>query len=285
MSRNSEKFQKQKTEKTEPEKTTSQTIEEILNKLSFANPKVTVDLPTKGKFYPSSSPLSGVASIEIKHMTAKEEDLLTSVSVSNTSDIYGKLIDSLLVSPLYKSHMFCEEDKTAILINARISGYGSEYVVSDYCYNCKQAVHMKYDLEKSEIIDPELKEVEYIPELDEYRVTLPKTGIPVGIKNFTSEDEVSLLKEKEKKDSLGIEFNYTIAYINRIITSIAGEQDHKLIAQLSNVMPAADAKFLHTIYEKIRPKLSTAQEVTCPSCQVVSRKEVPVSWAFFRINS
>ena len=144
---------------------------------------------------------------------------------------------------------------------------------------------MRYDLQKTEIIEPELKNVEYDPNLDEYKVVLPKTEIPIGIKGFTFEDEEALMREKEKKESLGIEFNYTVAYLNRIITSIAGEADRSLINKLSNVMPAADAKFLNTIYSSLRPKLSTIQDVSCPACNVTSRKEVPVSWAFFRINS
>ena len=51
------------------------------NQLSFSVPTEFVDLPSKGLYYPEGHPLHGVDSVEIKHMTAKEEDILASESL------------------------------------------------------------------------------------------------------------------------------------------------------------------------------------------------------------
>ena len=287
MTRNSKKFQKQKTNTCntpKPKPTPPVTAKEMVSRLSFVSPTDTVELPTKGKFYPTSNPFFGVESVEIRHMTAKEEDLLSSISADTSVNIYEKLIDGLLVEKSLKASMLCEEDKTAILIKARASGYGSEYKVKDYCYNCQNSVVMSYDLNKTSVIEPELSEASYNPEKNQYDLTLPKCKIPISIKSFSEEDQASLLEEKEKKDSLGIEFNYMVAFLRKIIISIVGEQDRQVINELIEVMPAADAKFLNSFYDNCRPKITTAQDVQCPSCNAISRREVPVSWAFFRLN-
>lgn len=289
MTRNSKKFQNQSQNQKEeveiptPVEAPPLTAQQRIEKLSFVVPTEIVDLPTKGKFYPASSPLSGVEKVEIRHMTAKEEDLLSSITSRPDIDVYARLIDSLLVDENLDSSMFCEEDKTAILLKSRITGYGRNYTVRDFCYSCQKIGVFSFDLSNVEIIEP-THEVEYDPETDEYQVTLPVSEIPISLKQFTPKDEEELMLESKKKQELGIEFNYTISYINRIITSIDGFNDKALIKKLSEVMPAADAKFLNTFYDKCRPKISTLQDVECPSCGASSRKEVPVSWAFFRIN-
>ena len=45
-------------------------------------PSEVIDLPSEGKLYPKDSPLSE-GKVEIKYMTAKEEDILTSQNLIN----------------------------------------------------------------------------------------------------------------------------------------------------------------------------------------------------------
>ena len=284
MTRNSKKFQKQLNPSKQNPKTKEDLGPDNLFGLSFVSPSEMVLLPTKGKFYPSSNPLCGLEEVEVRHMTAKEEDLLSGASGRVEDKLFNKLINSLLVDKNIKAEMLCEEDKTAILIHARITGYGNAYTTSDYCLNCNQMVQVKFDLSEQQIVEPEKEEISFDPEKNEFNLVLPKTKIPITIKNFTEEDHNALEKEKAKKESLGLEFNYTVSYLKTIILAIAEKRDPKLVQRLVDVLPAADAKFLNTVFESCRPKISTMQEITCPECNSVSRKEVPVSWAFFRIN-
>jgi hypothetical protein len=57
-----------------------------------------VDLPSQGRFYAQGHPLHGQDSIEIKQMTAKEEDILTSRTLLKKGVALDKLIESLIVN-------------------------------------------------------------------------------------------------------------------------------------------------------------------------------------------
>ena len=93
--------------------------------LSFVVPTEEVEIPSQGEHYPRSSPLFEKKTVEIRNMTAKEEDLLSSVQNTEAEyKVYDKLIDSLLVDKSLQASMFLEEDKLALLLSARISGYG-----------------------------------------------------------------------------------------------------------------------------------------------------------------
>ena len=63
---------------------------EPMSGFNFIVPTEVVDLPSKGKYYPEGHPLKGVDSIEIRHMTAKEEDILTSQSLIKKGVLLSK---------------------------------------------------------------------------------------------------------------------------------------------------------------------------------------------------
>jgi hypothetical protein len=91
----------------------------------FKLPTETIDLPSKGLLYPEDSELAkGV--IEIKYMTAKEEDILTNQSYIKNGTVLDKLIKSLIVSKINFDDLLVG-DKNAIMVAARILGYGSDY--------------------------------------------------------------------------------------------------------------------------------------------------------------
>ena len=56
-----------------------------------------VELPSQGKFYPKDSPLYGVEKLEVKYMTAREEDLLVSPALRKEGIAIDRVIDSLIV--------------------------------------------------------------------------------------------------------------------------------------------------------------------------------------------
>jgi hypothetical protein len=252
--------------------------------LSFVVPTEMVKLPTEGKYYPASSPLCNMEKVEVRHMTAKEEDLLSGLGAEEQDRIFDKLIDSLVMSEDVKASDMHDEDRTAILLAARVTGYGKEYNVNDICMACGSVTKFTFDLEKTEFIEPVLKDVIYNQDMDEFILHLPITGLDVTIKNFKSEDKEFLENERKQKEKYDIEYNYTTSYLKRIIVSVESHTDPKIIERLVNVMPAADAKLLNQVYSGCRPRLSTTQEVSCSACDATVRKEVPVSWAFFRIG-
>jgi len=93
--------------------------------MSFTLPTETIELPSKGLIYPSDNPLSS-GTVEIKYMTAKEEDILTNQNYIANGSVLDKLLKSLIVSDINYNDLLIG-DKNAIMVSARILGYGAEY--------------------------------------------------------------------------------------------------------------------------------------------------------------
>ena len=284
MSRNSQKFA---TQKKEPESVEAPLPkpEENTNSifgLSFVVPTEDVKLPSQGKFYPVSSPLYQVESIEVRHMTSKEEDILSSVnSDADNFKIYDKLIDSLIIDKKYKSDDILEEDKLAIILSARISGYGTTYNAPVYCTNCKKQTKHSFDLSKTSFLEPDFL-AEYSPEENTYSTTLPKSKINVRILPLTEAVKKDLNMEKTQKEKYNLPYNATVSLINKVIISANGVSDRGEISKLSEILPAMDAKYIMEFSNSVRPILSTKQEVECTVCGTTSEQEAPITWAFFR---
>ena len=88
-------------------------------------PTEMVNLPSKGWFYDSTNSLSS-GEVEVKYMTAKEEDILTSQNLIQKGVVFDKLLNALVVSKIKLDDMLIG-DKNAVLIAARILAYGKAY--------------------------------------------------------------------------------------------------------------------------------------------------------------
>ena len=93
--------------------------------MSFNLPTETIELPSKGLLYPEGHPLSN-GTIEIKYMTAKEEDILTNQNYIQNGTVLDKLLKSLIITEFDYNDLVIG-DKNAVMIAARILGYGAEY--------------------------------------------------------------------------------------------------------------------------------------------------------------
>jgi len=279
MTRNSKKFQKQTNQEQQPQQDTK---ENILSKLSFIASTEMVKLPTKGLYYPKSSPLYGVEEVELKHMTAKEEDILSSLTSENSKDKFARIVQGILVSPDVDASLFCEQDMAAILLNARKTGFGNSFTVSELCLGCGEITGFEFDLSKQEVIHPNKEKVTYNSDEDTITISLPVAELDVTVRILSVQELETLEQEKKKKEELGLEYNRTTSFFRACIKAVEGIEDKQLVDKLIENMPAVDALCIKEYYLDFRPKLSTLQEVECQSCGAVNRKEVPASWAFFR---
>ena len=59
----------------------------------------TIKLPSKGLVYPIDNPLSS-GEVEIKYMTAKEEDILTNTNYIDKGIVLDKLLESLTMKKI-----------------------------------------------------------------------------------------------------------------------------------------------------------------------------------------
>ena len=116
--------------------------------LDFVLPTEFVDLPTKGRFYPEEHPLHGKESIEIRYMTAKDTDILTSKSLLKKGVAVDRMLQNIIVDKSIKVDDLYSGDKNAILIAARINGFGPEYKTKVTCPQCGATSEHAFNLEE-----------------------------------------------------------------------------------------------------------------------------------------
>ena len=264
------------------EETTNETDAALNNNgLQFVVPTEFVDLPTKGHFYPAGHPLHTKEEVEIKLMTAKEEDMLVNKSLLKKGIALDRMLQSLIVTPSLRVEHLCVGDKNALIVASRISAYGSEYNTKVRCPSCNVTSEFSFDLEDKKIRSPE--DIDYaaaqttISERGTFIFNLPKTKAVVEVRLLTGADEKRLLQVSKKNKN---EFAITDQF-NAFIVSINGVEDRNLIKQYIDLLPAYDSKYLRDNYSKIVPNVDLTQFFECFECGHSQDMEVPFTTEFF----
>jgi hypothetical protein len=243
--------------------------------MNYVVPTEVVDLPSKGIFYPKDHPLHNQEFVEIKHMTAKEEDILTSTSLITKGVVLDHLIQSLLLDKNINARTLFTGDRNAILVNARMNAYGSDYKASSICSECSTFTETTFDLSTMKSKEDSLDE-------ESLRFILPKTEFPVTIRFLTVHEEGLLEKEVEKKTKMGFPDSSLTTFLKFIVTSVDGvNASDGFISQFLENMPTVDAKFIKKQYVDSKPDVDFSQEVECKSCSHTERREMPISADFF----
>jgi len=214
-------------------------------------PTEIVTLPSKGLLYPKESPLAK-GEIEMKYMTAKEEDILTNTNFIKQGTVIDKLLQSLIVTKINYDDLLIG-DKNAILIAARVLGYGAEYSFG-YTNNKGQEQEATVDLSKLE--EKPVDESLY-KNGNNFTFTLPKSGNTVTFKLLTHGDEKKIdaeIKGLQKVNPNG-SFDVTTR-LKYMITSVNGDHEQKSIRDfVDNFLLAPDARALREYYAKIQPDI------------------------------
>ena len=246
------------------------------NPLQFIVPTEVVDLPSKGRFYPPSHPLYNVESIEIRHMTAKEEDLLTSTTLLRKGTALDKVVQNVIVDKRVLVDDLLLGDKNSIIIHSRIFGYGNEFTTSLTCPKCSAPFTNVFDLEEVKAKDYERELIKYDIELTEsntFTMVLPRSQAIVEFRLLTTRDEKKLLG---KGKNIG-----SIQLLEAIVVSLNNQTDDFYIKRAIAHLPIMDATVLKRVYSKIIPDLDMTQEVECPECGNNSEMGVPLDANFF----
>ena len=255
-------------------------LQQSLSPLEFVVPTSFVELPSRGQFYPEGHPLYNQETVEIKEMTAKEEDILTSKALIQKGVVITRLVDSLLVDKSIKAESLLVGDKNAIIIQARINAYGPEYKVSITCPSCAEGAKYEFDLNDIGITEPELHDgVRKLPN-NNILVSL-SNGWEVECKMITGKDEEKILRESEKKKKKKLPEAPLTDLLNAITVSVSGHSDRETIQKAVGFMPAKDTRFLREAYQAAIPNVDMSQVFTCPSCDHTEDLEVPLSAEFF----
>ena len=253
--------------------------------LSFVVPTDFVELPSQGKFYPADHPLHNQEVVEIKHMTAKEEDILTSASLLKKGLALERLLSSIILDKNIKPESLLSGDRNAILIAARQSGYGSMYETRVACPQCATVAKHAFDLDEKQInagcLDQDvLAECKARLEGDVIYVTLPKTKVVAGLRLLTGKDENALTETSKKRRAKKQESAVT-DQLSKIITSLNDVSDVFEIYRFVESMPIMDSKYLRDVYGKLVPNVDLTQNYGCSECGHVGDMEVPFNTEFF----
>ena len=215
----------------------------------FKFPSEEVELPSKGLVYPTDHPLSN-GKIEIKYMTAKEEDILTNQSYIKKGTVLNKLLDSVIVTEGVKQQDLILGDKNAVLIATRILGYGSEY---KFTYRGEEK-----SVDLSILENTEFDESLITKGKNEFDFTLPNSKTPVTYKILNGVDESKIEREleglKKINKNASPELSTRLKYI---ITSVNGEYDTKAIREfVDNYLLAIDSKALRKHLRENQPDVN-----------------------------
>ena len=256
------------------------------NDFSFIVPTELVDLPSRGIFYPEGHPLKGNDTIEIKQMTAKEEDMLTSRSLLKKGIALDRVMQSLIVDKTIDPESILVGDRNAIMVATRISAYGSEYLTKVGCPSCGATQEYCFNLNNVSMTDA--SNFEHIPEevslTDDgtFVTTLPKTGLSVEFRLLTGNDENKQVKgiEMDRKARGQHEKNVT-RLLSNIMVSINGNRTAQAINYVVQNIPSIDARHLRTVYRAVNPNVDMTQHFECSECDYEQDMEVPLTADFF----
>ena len=200
-------------------------------------PTEEVTLPSKGLLYPEDSPL-----------TAREDDILTNQNYIENGTVIDKLLQSLIVTPIDYNSLLVG-DKNAILVAARILGYGAEY---EFEYGGEN-----HDINLTEMKDKYLDDSLVKNNINEFEYVLPTSKSTVTFKFLTHGDERKIdqeikgLKRLNKKGSFDISTR-----MKYVITSINGDRENKDIrAFVDEQLLAKDARSLRNYIKEIQPDI------------------------------
>ena len=215
----------------------------------FKFPTEEVELPSKGLVYPKDNPLSS-GKIEIKYMTAKEEDILTNQNYVKQGTVVDKLIRSLIVDKSINYDDMIVGDKNAVLVAARILGYGK-----DYSFKYLGGEQVTIDL--TELETRYLDESTMLDNKNEFSYTLPHTNTEITYKILTNRDEKKIeaevkgLKKIDKQSSP--ELSTRLKYI---ITSVKGDTENKAVREfVDNYMLARDSRAFREHIKQTQPDI------------------------------
>ena len=262
-----------------------ETAAETKSPLEFVTPTDFVELPSKGMGYATTHPLHNKEVIEIKYMTAKEEDILTSRSLLRKNMAIERLLQSVIVNKTIDPKTMLTGDRNAVLIQARASAYGSDYTTLVACPSCGEKSEHSFDLENPAVWngDDSSTTVEGLEKTEKgtFIVTCPATKFKVELKLMTGEDEqwITHVSQANKKNKMPE--NLMSLQYQRMIVSVEGHSDRRVLDHFLKNAPAKDMRYLKNIYRELSPDVKITKHFECPSCDHEQELEVPFGADFF----
>ena len=237
-------------------------------------PSEVIDLPSEGKLYSEGHPLKD-GKIEIKYMTAKEEDILTSQNLIKKGVVIDRLIDSLILTNGVKQDDLVLGDKNAVMVAARILAYGPEYVCEVTNPNTGQAITHTFNL-----ADCPFKKLPKDITENKFEIELPISKKKITFKLLTGKEEVLINEELKSSKKLGTDYSPELTTrLRHTIISVDGDESQATINNFVQNLLARDSMYLRKEIKKVTPDIELSQEIEIGGESV--KVNIPMTVGFF----
>ena len=256
-----------------------QQAQEPANSEKYQFPTEEVTLPSKGLLYPEGHPLRS-GKVNMKYMTAKEEDILTNQNLIKNGTVIDKLLQSLVVDPINVEDLLIG-DKNAILVAARILGYGQDYTFKYPNPSTGEDEEVTIDL--TEANDKPFDESKMINGQNEFEFNLPLTKKLLTFKLLTQADDKKIDAELKGLKKINKNNNPELTTrLKHIIQSVDGDRTQKTIRDfVDKQFLARDARAFRKYIESIQPDIDLKFDLTFSDGTVIEDIIVPIGIKFF----
>lgn len=252
----------------------------MLDEFGFDLAIESVPLPSRGIIYPEEKGIHNTETLDIKPMTAREEDILTSRAYIKNGTVISKLIKSCLTDKSIDPDDLISGDRNALLIALRITGYGADYELDISCPECGKTNKSSFDLSSLKI-----KRLQVEPDVigsNSFNIVLPVTKKNVKVKFLTGHDERDMMITNDRKKKSGLSTDNTVTdRLNRSILEIEGITDKNKIRLFVQNMPARDSLALRKFLDAHEPGVDMTSRMECSHCFEESEVELPIGPSFF----
>jgi len=259
------------------------TVRDIMKEdFGWEIPVESVPVPSEGKVYPANSPLFRRQTLDIRAMTAREEDILASRPLIQNGTVITHLLQSCLIDKTVDVRDLLLGDRNALMVSVRVTGYGTRYGAEVSCPECANRSTQSFNLAELEIRRLEIEPVS--PGENLFSYTLPVTKKVVHFRFLTGRDEEerALVAERKKKliPDLEVE-NAVTARLEQFIVSVDGITDQNKINAFISGMPAQDSRKIRQYMLESEPGINMEGWMKCPGCGESSQVPLPIGINFF----
>jgi len=242
---------------------------------------IQVFLPSRGKLYAETSPLCDADFIEIKEMTAREEDILTSRVLLKKGVAIDKVLDNCIVDSRVNQYEMLVGDRNTILLALRVASYGPEYTVKVTCPSCSENQDYTFMLDQVNMKMMNNNPVEQHRNLFEFK--LPKSEDIVRFKLLTAGEEADITKAQEnyKRVVKSDVDNLVTSRMMRQIISINSNSNRDFVANYVGNMPIKDARAFRDHVDLIEPNVELKGDFSCKNCGDSAKLDIPMTVEFF----
>lgn len=247
-------------------------------------PTEVINLPSKGWFYPADNPLSS-GQLELKMMTAKEEDILTSPNLIQKNIVLDKLLESVVINKTISLDDMLICDRNAAFFAIRRLAYGDTYEATLTCGRCGKENAISIDLGK---MDNRPFDFEKYPKGENaFTFKLPYSGKTVTFKLLTKKDENLIDQELKGMEKISKDLRREITTrLGHIITALDGNNDRAAIRRFVNEeLVSKDSLALRTHLRETMPDIDTTFDFQCTNCNLERKEETPMGVSFFWPNT